>query len=120
MTITISTDYFDSLVDWASVYDIIDVYPHLTMQQARLVHNFHAVEDIGMKAAMLFNIISSMIKHSELSDSQITFISELVNFDDRVRAELIAAFNHVSKVKGSDLLLQVGGEHLNSANLLGL
>ena len=101
------TDFhIDSLADWGSVYDILDVYPYLTIQQARLIHNFHAVSDIGMKAAMLFNVIDSMLEYqSSLSTEQILLISELVNYNLHTRQSLYDAFERVRKSRGSDIRL---------------
>lgn len=111
MTIVIPKVYFDSLADWTSVYDIMDVYPYLTVQQARLANNFHKVDDVGMKATMLFNMISSMIEHSSLTKDQILFITELVNFNEDIRNDLVEAFNNVRKLRGSDIFLQLSNTH---------
>lgn len=105
-TIFVTNFHIDSLADWSSVYDISDVHPYLTVQQARLIHNFHAVSDIGIKAAMLFNVINSMLEYqSHLSDEQILLISELVNYDLHTRQSLCDAFERVRKSRGSDIQL---------------
>lgn len=120
MVIAIPTVYFESLADWTSVYDILEVHPYLTVQQARLAHNFHKVQDVGMKATMLFNIVSSMVEHSKLTNDQFLFIAELVNFDENIRTNLVEAFNRVRKMRGSDILLQLGdlhGEFLSAEEL---
>lgn len=88
------------------MYDILDVHPYLTIQQAKLIHNFHAVSDIGMKAAMLFNVINSMLEYqARLYNEQILLISELVNYDLHTRQSLCDAFECVRKSRGSDIQL---------------
>lgn len=117
MTIVIPRVYFDSLADWTSVYDIMEIHPYLTVQQARLAYNFHKVDDVGMKATMLFNMISSMIEHSSLTEGQILFITELVNFNEAIRDDLVGAFNNVRKLRGSDIFLQFSDVHSGSIDV---
>lgn len=108
MTIVIPAVYFESLTNWSSIYDIMEVHPYLTVQQARLACNFHKVHDVGRKATMLFNIVSSMVKHSKLTNDQYLFIAEFVNFDKNIRTDLVEAFNRVRTIRASDIVLQLG------------
>lgn len=105
-TIFVTNFHIDSLADWSSVYDILDVHPYLTVQQAKLARNFHAASDIGIKAVMLFNMVESMLEFQpNLSSEQINFISELVNYNLHTRQSLYDAFENVRKSRGSDIQL---------------
>lgn len=100
-TIVIGDTLFDSLVNWTSVYDILDANPFLTYQESRIASNFHRYTDEGMKAHVLYTLVNSMFsKSSVLTEEQVVLVSELVNFDSDLKYGIVEAFNKISKKSG--------------------
>lgn len=107
MVITIIDFPFDSLANWKDPYDIKEVHPYLTMQECRLASNFHSMTHVEFKANALFGIVKSMVDSGELSEAQILFITELVNWDERIIDDLVAKFNKKAKSEKLDVRLEL-------------
>lgn len=99
---------FDSLVGWTSVDDIMTIFPFLTPQEATLACRFQRFNSADIKAAVMFNIICSMYENcEELSDDQILFITELLNWNQELKNDIVEFINTLSASQSMNIVIEI-------------